>query len=588
MRAKRGFTLTELLVVVCVILILMSILVVGAGGVFTYANRLKCQHRMEQIWHACQMYANNNGILPRVYDSATSNLWYDTLFDAGYLDNADAIQCPSSEIVAAPGTGGESPGSGSEEEAYETVAKILNYLNNPAHQAAGSGGGIRWTEDGGGSPATVAFGVMAYIGAGYGIDHATYGTTIRNALKHRIYYAFNDPDGLMDRGSAFQETYQQGIVTIALSDAYRLMGDVDVNGVPGQSLREAAQRVVDGLVLIQHQTYGSWPYAWPTRAVELNDNNSTCWGYQGLAAAHQAGLVDISQDPLRTLLDTYLAVANRDYKPGGRGGVPYHHPTFPNYVAMDGLSQSWLGDPIRLSPWRMTAGMLGVKLLMGYTPDDTDCQDHMYWLTNSGYAGVNGQTAGEPDFMYFTRTWSDLRRDLYIKYYVTLSLYQWGGTEWTSWIEAMVPTVIAMTQQGANPDEAYCATNTVTCGGYGGRVYPSSFAAMSLEMANASMFPGSRWYWYDAGRHSYGYNELIANPDYRSRKPANDTIILMDYVHDAIDADTDTPDDIAPRHGGKANVLFADGRVKAMTVDELVDTATDKIRAGMLTLEPGD
>ena len=54
----RGFSLTELLVVVAVILVLVSILIIGTEAVYSRAMRLKCTHRMEQFWQACLMYAS--------------------------------------------------------------------------------------------------------------------------------------------------------------------------------------------------------------------------------------------------------------------------------------------------------------------------------------------------------------------------------------------------------------------------------------------------------------------------------------------------------------------------------------------------
>ena len=61
----------------------------------------------------------------------------------------------------------------------------------------------------------------------------------------------------------------------------------------------------------------------------------------------------------------------------------------------------------------------------------------------------------------------------------------------------------------------------------------------------------------------------------------------MDYTHWAITTE-DSNDCLAPRHGGRANVLFADGRVEALYPEEITDGATQRIRAGMLTPQAGD
>ena len=588
----KGFTLTELLVVICVILILMSILVVGAGGVYTYAMRTKCQHRMEQVWHACQMYANNHGVLPRAYEPATSKLWYDTLFDAGYLDNRDAIRCPSSEIVATPGTGGESTGSRDEDEAYETVAKVLNWLKNHTVSHSASGG-IYWNkgftqayEMGPGNvrPGSVALGILAYLGAGYDIDHPQYGETIRRALLYLIYEM--NSTGEFNYYNLY-EGYEQGVCTMALCDAYRLMGDVALAWPGGSySLKEKAELAVQGTIDMQEPTHGALPYLSRTH---YNDNSANVWGWQAIVSADAAGLADIDQAPLAGRRENYFTNCNDDVQLGTGGAGYAASGLSPNYYF-----RAWEHDPE--TPWRTTAAVLACRLLTGHDPDEQDCQDQLDWLSTSGYWYVDGATAETPDYMAWAtrpRGYHSTNRvsgyyDLYMTYYMTLALYKVGGTEWTDWIQAVVPHLIDLATDGSSDEEEYYHADLVVHGDFAGHVYPSALAAMVLEMAHANMYPGSRWYWYEAGQHSYGYNELIANEEYRARKPANDTIILMDYVHDAIDANTDTKDDIAPRHGGKANVLFADGRVKAMTVDELIDPDTDTIKEGMLTLEPGD
>ena len=77
---SRAFSLTELLVIVAVILLLMSFLIVGTGGVHGQAVRVKCQHRLEQIGQGSVVFASkNHGQLPRSYDPVTGRRWYDAL-----------------------------------------------------------------------------------------------------------------------------------------------------------------------------------------------------------------------------------------------------------------------------------------------------------------------------------------------------------------------------------------------------------------------------------------------------------------------------------------------------------------------------
>jgi prepilin-type processing-associated H-X9-DG protein/prepilin-type N-terminal cleavage/methylation domain-containing protein len=99
---SQGFSLTELLVTIAIILILASITVVGLGEGHISARRLECQHRLEQLGHACQMWSNarHGDELAAIGGSPTqSKLWYHEL--AAYLSPggtaekcADALNCP--------------------------------------------------------------------------------------------------------------------------------------------------------------------------------------------------------------------------------------------------------------------------------------------------------------------------------------------------------------------------------------------------------------------------------------------------------------------------------------------------------------
>ena len=101
MRARQGngaFTLTELLVVVAVILILLSLVILGADTAYTQAMQVKCQHRLEQIWNACLMHAaGNQATLPAAWSHELAKPWYDVLVDEGYVDTGDTIRCRTPE-----------------------------------------------------------------------------------------------------------------------------------------------------------------------------------------------------------------------------------------------------------------------------------------------------------------------------------------------------------------------------------------------------------------------------------------------------------------------------------------------------------
>ena len=99
MRTTKAFTLTELLIVVGVIVILASMLLTITGQAWTSAQALVCQHRLEQIGTACQLYANEHKgyeVRATVPGSGEYDRWYMALLP--YLGGGDD---PSSVAVLA-------------------------------------------------------------------------------------------------------------------------------------------------------------------------------------------------------------------------------------------------------------------------------------------------------------------------------------------------------------------------------------------------------------------------------------------------------------------------------------------------------
>jgi len=616
---RDGFTLTELLVVVCVILILMSILVVGAGGIHTYAIRLRCQHRMEQIWQACLLYSiTANGRLPASWDSANSRPWYLTLAESGYLDREDAVGCPSSDLVSTIGTVTEEGETEPEDtEASSIVSKTLDWLVTENN-------GTGW--DTGHERAIVsnAYAVLCFTGAGVDTSHEDYGDTLQIGLQYLMdSQVWEGHTGGMDinkykglshvSSNVNRRSYMQGIYSMALCDAYARLGDIRFT-VHGQDrwLSEAAQDAIDYLhaVLIRGGNPAqqlAWGFAYDEGEQAGVDTSASAWCYQAVASAlasriTQSGAEIVVDQDFLDRIDWWFENLSVDSANGlyfsmyQRGGYGLLGANLEPHVPLWSNAQSF----------RCTAMALACRLLLGHEPNASapigskgrNAHEQLLWhTTKQTRTGVT-----DPNFLMsrialpvVTTGWesSTLYNDwycIYAIYYTTIAMAMPPRCPaWTDWAGSTPDSLInAAVKDGDGNFAGYWQGSLAPYHNWSTPIYPTALACMSIEAMTSDALPGSKWYVQSAGVHSYGYNRFIANEDYRGRKPANDTVVLIDYLKSAIDNDTDTPDDIAPRHGGKANVLFADGRVKAMTVDELVDPDTDTIKRGMLTLEPGD
>jgi len=656
----NGLTLTELLVVVCVVLILLSVIVVGAGGIHTYAQRLNCQHRMEQIWQACLMYANaSRGVLPCSWDAQQSRPWYQTLYDLGYIDNIAATSCPLYDLESGAGSGQAVVVGGQDimtEEMSDSVSLALDNLAE-TQNPDGSWTNAQVSPSYPNPVGTTGLALAAFIGLG--VTETSHPGTWSPRVTMAIDWIMNnanthngEPFGV----SASNMDYTQGILVTALSDAYRA-------GIT--RVQPLLQSGFDYLCDRQdNTTYGGFGYltgvdpdleaSWePNGASRQNDVSASAWGYQGLVWAREAGLVPTpsvsSWDKINALTERFLItsiVADVYYCPNCGGYVhgrdcttgpgsmltcPRGHTFDPTVtkVADDYRSTycftpngaGWNHYPGYVSPdWRASPETMSIvdltcRLLWGHTPT----QDNSPRTYDNGENAYNQLAFVTAPVSYLDKTvdpWVAVTTgkhikwakgmgiptretayyDVYATYYLTLAMWKLGGSQWEEWKEVFPPAVSSWQDTTSTDPNVLGSWHrsmvSYQCYGHGGPDVSTALAALALEACGNSSIGNSKYHSVvesTAGTHSYGYNKLISS-DTRTmyRKPAADTVILMDYLRDAIDADTDTPDDIAPRHGGKANVLFADGRVKAMTIDELVDPATDKIKAGMITLEPGD
>ena len=618
-RTRRGFSLTELLVVVAVILILVALLIVGVSTTYTHAMQLKCQHRLEQIGHACTMYASqHHGVLPAAWNFYTSQPWHETLIAGGYLNHPVAATCPLAGPLSDPGSGEYRPPVPAETQ--DAVLKALRWLkenqNGDGSWPTGTGTYMKDNPHG-----ISGMAVMCFLGYGCTTTApAEFADTVRKGLEYLL--------GVQGTGSAHWDTYDgppvtkgwfqgggmyaTGIGAIAASDAFALMGDLKFQTDQGEKgLKDAATRAIQFITNRQSSTSGAWGYGGGGV-----DTSITSWVAQGIVAAGRAG-VAVSADTLSKThmwLEKsicvnrfacvsglyvcarcgYIGVCPADNicprsgcggslyngwlrrctwstdgsTPSSDGNCPECHGSAQNvpddyrvpyqmntYGGPHSLRNTTAGDR------RLTTMSLAARILLGHRPavnaptgsQARNSWEQLRWLKDAGdYLG-----AGEAC------------TDLYFIYYMSIALQRLGGDEWTAWENVYVEPLVAE----QNPDGTWAASLAVF-GAADCPTYPTALACLSLEASIGQYLPGSRW--ATAAAHSYGFNPYVGTS---RQTAASDTILAIDYMLSEINRENPKAH-IAPRHGGKANALRADGSVVTLDPDDIPD--------GMWTPGPGD
>ena len=564
---RRGFTIVELLVVVTVIIVLLGLLTAGWEEAYTYAMRVKCQHNLEQIWSACMMYSTaHSNRWPQIWNwgsVSSQKPWYDTLVATGYLTDSRVTVCPSSNVPIGAGEGGYT--SPQTTVALDAINKALNWLNDPANQTPHApSGGIYWP---GFNPGSTALGILAFLGAGHDINSTAkgspsdpdFGTTIYKALKYLAWCQAQDANGWFYPKMGGYAGYINGTATFALCDAYNMMDpNLDLGG--GKTLKQVTEKAVQNLMDLQHPSSGGFYYE---SGQITGDGLNNTWCFQAMWSAGLAGLIDKSTWNAANV-NLYFNTCTDDAKLGVGGVAYWSGRVLPGWYRETGYGPS---------PWRATAATLAARLLLGRPTGDTGVQNSLNWLKTSNYNSIPNDPNGRNYNAWLTRN------DIYFDYLMTVVLWQCGGSDWEDWIERIVPTLLSMVTP-VNDTKHFWDTNKAVCGGSGGRVYPTALAAITLEMTAGRYLVGSKY--YVSGSHTYGYNDMLGEDN---KTASGDTIAVMDYMKWAVNYN-DNESMIAPRHGGKMNVIFVDGRCQAFYPEQIM--VGGKLPIGMLTPEAGD
>ena len=585
---RRGFSTAELLVVVAVILILTALLIIGVNATYSHAVRLKCQHRLEQIGHACQMYASiHHGALPESV-SRYGLPWYEALLEGAYLDTEEVISCPSaqSELVAAVDPG-------------ETASDILEGLRWLKRNQNTGTGGWDWdgTSTGAADDAVSGLALYAFLTAGCtDQEPPEFASTVENATQYLVSKSEN---GVFYRGSSVC-MYTIGICTMALAEAARM--------IENETLRNAARDAAeDGLKYMagkQSASTGGWGYGGGGHDISV-----TGWCVEAVAQA-KASSLDIPAS-LLSGTNTFLRACIRENRHHcnrifcsaggcGWGTIVTDHNTWANYVidltlkcptCNERVYTCWIGGAEFLNGGKCPSCNGNVT---AYPPSEYGSgYAYAAWYAQPFLAGTSialacrrlmGESMGSAASQGALQSLSDMNYmsrangTYYNIYYLTLAMSQMDDSRWNAWNDAFRPHLLARQIQDGDNKGSW-PINNYWSAVRGGRVYTTAMACITLERCVVH-------HWAKllaVGQCSYGYNNRLGKT---RESAAADTIVVMDYSKWEIDRDdknveyNDGIEHIAPRHGGKANALLGDGSVRTFRPGDITD--------GMWTPGAGD
>jgi hypothetical protein len=216
--------------------------------------------------------------------------------------------------------------------------------------------------------------------------------------------------------------YCHGIATLALSEAYALSGD--------ERLLPALKRALDFTIESQHAG-GGWRY----QPYDSGDISQFGWQLMALKSAELGGIP--IPDRTRSRMARFLADCSPDRTPGLAAYRP--------------------GDRVSRS---MTAEALVCRYFLAAENSPANLDEAAAYLRE--------ERPGEGQANY------------YYWYYGTLALFQRQGDDWTRWNSALQSELLNRQRWDGNaigswdPDDQW--------GGYGGRVYSTALATLSLEV----------------------------------------------------------------------------------------------------------
>ena len=277
-----------------------------------------------------------------------------------------------------------------------------------------------------------ALALLAFLGAGNTHEHGEYRSTVRRGLEFLVGGQTADGN-LASRTGVYAQMYCHSMGTFALAEALAMTGD--------PWLEPAARRAIGYTIRAQHPATGGWRY----RVGDTGDTSQLGWQLMALWSAERAG-IEISPQTW-TGAERFL----RSVRRGNYGGLASYRSDGPPSTSM--------------------------------TAEAFYCRQ----LVSDVISGAADTAAdAEATSQLFAVLPEASRLNLYYWYYATLALHhrqntdEAAATAWQKWNSALT-TVLLDAQVASGPETGSWNPNTVW-GGYGGRVYATAIAALSLEV----------------------------------------------------------------------------------------------------------
>ena len=264
--------------------------------------------------------------------------------------------------------------------------------------------------------------VLAFLAKGHTHLDGEHRVTVQKALEYLVNHQAQD-GSLSGQSGLYARMYCHAMALLAISEAYAMTKD--------ERIRPFLDRALAYTVTAQHPRMGGWRYHPGDRG------DMSQFGWQVLAL-HSAALSGIEIDKnTRELMTRFL----NDSSAGRDKGLAAYRP----------------GE--KATP-TMTAEALTCRFFLGIEDSDT-------------------QISEATDFLKLNRP-SEGCVDLYYAYYGTLAMYQMQDEAWKSWADTLHPRLLAAQVKGGELDGSW--DPDCHWGGYGGRVYSTAMAALSLEV----------------------------------------------------------------------------------------------------------